>query len=569
MVKWLGVKCNPPPLIGVNTELLDQIKDTSAMKDIMKEINIDKLLPKSQMCVPNPTIPNMPCNGDIGNCVKKLEAVSLATPDIALAALDLPTPDYSLPPTQFNISQFPNITWNFSIATPAVPPIALEPANLRVTTFLAAPIKAIYTEGKNDSTADAYTQAVYAENLRQERIAKNDFSADEDDGIARAFVTELLNNVELSSNLYILYIILITLFLNFPVQVYGSSKKVRAKRAFALSQGQFVVIVVILLYMQMYAGYFLSLPWAQMIWNMQVDICYANPEFIADIGKAVGTACAEIGLLRASYIQIQAKVQKQYLASESWMVAKSYKDLQTQFEGLPQNFGFQEAYTYSRLDFMGVCEPRELSEYYQNAQQSLSSPLWVLISSGVLAQMAAKFILTEFGRSATYLLDPLAFHNGLGEVADHQSSPDAVDVTKFLKSTKYTGFMILSVPTVVCVVNLCITAFNNLEYRDTFEQDTESVDVWSGVLVIACQIIVIVLYIITAKYLFVRFRSGLFDADTVLANDNRIEIGKGACPCPNTLHPWPHVCMCPWFAAFWWLLAHLPAPADECTSRCA
>ena len=50
-----------------------------------------------------------------------------------------------------------------------------------------------------------------------------------------------------------------------------------------------------------------------------------------------------------------------------------------------------------------------------------SSPLWILLSSGVLAQMAAKFVLSEFGRSATYLLDPLAFHSGLGEVADHQS----------------------------------------------------------------------------------------------------------------------------------------------------
>ena len=38
---------------------------------------------------------------------------------------------------------------------------------------------------------------------------------------ARKFLSELLNNVELSSNLYIAYLIILTLFLDFPVKLYG------------------------------------------------------------------------------------------------------------------------------------------------------------------------------------------------------------------------------------------------------------------------------------------------------------------------------------------------------------
>ena len=331
---------------------------------------------------------------------------------------------------------------------------------------------------------------------------------------AKAVLTTLMQQVDIAMNLYIAYVIFTILFLNVPVAIYDNSNWSKYKHLLLVDKIRFMILVVILIYVIKYIEFVLLAPIAIFIYDVNIDPCYIDASFLGAMGQAVISTCAEVQSLSLTYYEAQSRIRTQYLASETWMLAKSYSATITRFAGLPDNILFEQFYQKAKDRYVGSCNNTDYLQQALNSPGSdteASNGIYLLLEAGIIAQLLAKLILSRFGYAMAYLCDPLAFHEGHGEVATGDSAPPAVEIIKFLKAGAFPTFVTMSILCVMCLMNLAYSAASGIDKmrKEGIKADAASL-AWLVITIMVCMLLLMAMI---AKYFWSRYKNGYFNLE--------------------------------------------------------
>ena len=331
---------------------------------------------------------------------------------------------------------------------------------------------------------------------------------DEGQDEAKELLEKLVWQFDFASNLYIAYVCLTIIFFAVPISLYSSKGLIKAKRAFHISKLTFVLGTVAVMWLYDYVSMLSALPFDIYLHNLNADVCYNDPTFIKNIAAEVGGTCSDIRHLHVQYQGLQKNVKEQHFAAMSWNLCQR-SDATPAYKALPTFPEFETYYNTSKAVALGRCNRTELWGQFTRAPGEVTGGFTLVLASGIIAQVFAKYILTQFGVCAAHMLDPLPFHKGLGEVASLDSAPTANDVVRFLKEQKTPWFCIWGFATVMCLINMCYSAVKNVGLARDGSVEITPESAWSLLFVMT----LLIASLISAAYMLLkRWQSGAIDA---------------------------------------------------------
>jgi hypothetical protein len=266
--------------------------------------------------------------------------------------------------------------------------------------------------------------------------------------------------VDIASNLYIAYAILSLLFAR-PLIVF---KRAIRSRIFGVTLGlsktsfTLAVVIIITIYDSV-SSLLKETDLKTMLKNFHADPCYADPQFSRDRSDMIVTTCErvtelhheaseELRLLSEMRHKIKLFGLCEKNGTRSPHPALAYVDLRI------------DLYRSGKLVNPAACNVTELNAETEIPDPSRNtSAVKSILGSGVLAQLLAKLVLTNFAIHAVAYMEPMSAHGGKVELwGDEEVSPEEEDAIYRFARDKHLVALIVNSILVVLEFGLIVYA---------------------------------------------------------------------------------------------------------------
>lgn len=235
-------------------------------------------------------------------------------------------------------------------------------------------------------------------------------------------VSKGVARVDFASNVYIGYAIL-SLLLGRPLVVFKRGKRTRVSGiTLGLSKATFTVLVVVVITVYDSVSTLLQeSDLKELLKNFHSDPCYADPEFSRSRSDSIETTCGRVGVLhvetsrRVRHLnEIRHKIKLFGLCEKNGerAVHPALKFIDAKIH----------LYRSGGLKNPAICNVTALNRATETPSSSRrTSAIESLLGSGVLAQLLAKLIVTNFVVQIVSYCEPLAAHGGKVELWGEES----------------------------------------------------------------------------------------------------------------------------------------------------
>lgn len=286
----------------------------------------------------------------------------------------------------------------------------------------------------------------------------------ENDMVA-AMLDLLLTQIDTASNLYIGYMIAM-IWLSPPVLLYKSSAGPKIKRGCCqLNQFQFIIFVI--LFWNTYTYMILPLRGLDMAWyfnNFLDDPCYLDPKFNYEKLNIINEACFEVAALNVNFTDEKHAFTDLYYYAKLYDVC--YERLcASECNGIcirtcTESF-WRGGLSKANTPFIGNCNntvKAALIERYASPNSDASTdPVAMFITSGFLAQMLIKMLVSNTVRTWYKFSFPWIFYDGQVEVSPLDKVLIVKDITWYLRWQNFLPLILWSVCTAAALFNLWTT----------------------------------------------------------------------------------------------------------------
>jgi len=275
----------------------------------------------------------------------------------------------------------------------------------------------------------------------------------------------LLQQIDMACNLYIGYLVAM-IWLAPPVLLYKSKFASRLKRGWCkLNQVQFVIFVVLL--WNSYTYFVIPLKAFDVglyMRNFLDDPCYIEPGFNTDKADIISDVCLEVNMIEMNFTKVA------YSFTDLHYYAKLYDICFEQLcaatcrddciGGCTEPF-WSEGQDILDATFVGNCNASvkgELLERYASPNSDATTNGWaVFATSGLLAQMVIKIVITNMVLRWHMFGWPWIFHNGNVEVTHIEQELDINDITWYLRWQNFLPAIFWTASTAICLTSLLAT----------------------------------------------------------------------------------------------------------------
>lgn len=243
-------------------------------------------------------------------------------------------------------------------------------------------------------------------------------------------IKRLLRQVDIASNLYLLYVI-VGLIISAPLFVYKPSFRSRfLGRALTINKPLWVLIVVVIwsTYDALWAV-LKDTDWAFWWTTFTADPCFVDADFTSKRIQAISDTCNEIAQLGASFVNTTFGIQD---VSATAFVYRACDKAAPELEDFVLT-----AEEWENATYVGKCNVTDLNDKTAVPHDSDPDLVNALFASGLIAQLMIKFFVIQFIFHLMAFLEPLCTNSGqierFGE-ADY-SDDDIKQLLKFKRDT--------------------------------------------------------------------------------------------------------------------------------------
>jgi hypothetical protein len=276
--------------------------------------------------------------------------------------------------------------------------------------------KKIVNEEKQQRFFDFLNETKYVYKSLEPKSRKNQSSLQLSNQQAQLAIRRLLEQIDLASNLYILYII-VTMLVSRPLAIFKRAIRSQITGvAFGLNKISFTFLVVIALSMHdLIAAVLRVTDLADLVAKLRLDPCLVDPDFGLARINMISETCAEVGRLQWLTSHQNQMLQEVYFRVKRFGLCSTGEDefghpKQQLFQTLTQN------YTSGFFRNPASCNVSWIQSQTSTSLVAKDSAIKILMSSGILAQLTLKFVLSNLILHAAGFLEPLVLHSGLVEV---------------------------------------------------------------------------------------------------------------------------------------------------------
>ena len=250
---------------------------------------------------------------------------------------------------------------------------------------------------------------------------------------ATEIINRLLLQVDIASNIYILYNI-IALIIGMPLVIYKREKGSRILGAtFGMKKLTFVIVVVIIL--TMYDTVFSILKetdFPRLFRNFRTDPCYIDAEFSRERVDLVIHTCNNVSALaKDSQIAVQT-MDDVYFTTRRFGICQDNSRDAAKHPREDDMDALRKRWRTGDLRFPGSCNATFLDEQTSDAPTSSGvSKFKALMGSGVLAQLLLKLILSSWLVHLLAYNEPMIVHGGKVEIWDTSKADDGKEEPPF------------------------------------------------------------------------------------------------------------------------------------------
>ncbi|KAK3282221.1 hypothetical protein CYMTET_10031 [Cymbomonas tetramitiformis] len=277
---------------------------------------------------------------------------------------------------------------------------------------------------------------------------KTDYNADTLSDGAMDIVKAVLTQVDLASDCYILYTIVV-LFVGFPIVLHKQHWQVRAMGIGGqMSQATFVVAFLLVKYTyETVMKYIINSDvLVKFWWNFYNDPCYVDPEFHGERYAYIMSACNDIWAWQSEYVSSANNAQDTYTVSSIYAVC--FPEYQNQYDADTETLTTVIS-NYNTTDFVGECNISNLLDATNTAPATEDKTLWeFFMVSGFIAALFMKSMMANICYNFVGIIDPLALCSGKVEIVNDEDD-DPEQIKTYKRSTHIVPF----------VVWTCITLF--------------------------------------------------------------------------------------------------------------
>ena len=270
-------------------------------------------------------------------------------------------------------------------------------------------------------------------------------------GKVQDVISRLITQVDIAADAFILYS-LISIAIGIPLVVSKREKSSRFMGAtFGLTKIMFIVIfvVAISIYDSM-TTILKETDFARLFQNFLNDPCYVNPTFSARRAEAIVNICNNISYIEAESDIILQKMDGMYYDTRLFGFCKDDTRELAEHPKLVAMDDIRQSYRSGNISNPGVCNATELNELTSVAPESDRIDKWkALLGSGVVAQLALKFIVTSWLIHLFAYVEPMVLHNGKVEIWGAKKNSDLsvkeeVAIRRFARDKHLLALIVLS-----------------------------------------------------------------------------------------------------------------------------
>ena len=245
--------------------------------------------------------------------------------------------------------------------------------------------------------------------------------SDTADKAGERIINRLIVQVDIASNLYIIYSML-AIIVGTPVIIFKRERSARViGSALGMRKANFIVFIVILL--TIYDSGIKMLRdtnFSELFRNFQNDPCYLDPKFSQARLALIQETCGNVTNHRLTVADATANMTSVYYDSELCQLCVTPGKQAFADPTLVQNVASErELYIEGTRDgykYPGNCNSTALNEETKAAPDSGLSFTRAFLGSGVLAQILLKGILASFVVHLIGFLEPMTTHRGIVEI---------------------------------------------------------------------------------------------------------------------------------------------------------
>lgn len=277
-------------------------------------------------------------------------------------------------------------------------------------------------------------------------------------------LSRLIFQVDIAVDAYILYSIM-SVAVGIPLVIYSREKGSRIVGAtFGLTKVWFVVIFIVSLSIYDSAAIILKeSDFAYLFENFLHDPCYLDPHFSSKRASLIVDACNNISYISKQSDQVLQKMDAVYYDTRLFGHCKDESRELSVHPELRAMDKLRKDYRSGSIHNPGVCNATTLNELTSIPLSSDKVSRWkALLGSGIIAQLALKFIVTSWVCHVFSYLEPMVLHNGKVEVWNVDDGNDLQEdereaVCRFVRDKNLLSLIIF---TVLMVVEIAVILYS-------------------------------------------------------------------------------------------------------------
>lgn len=272
-------------------------------------------------------------------------------------------------------------------------------------------------------------------------------------------IERLMTRADFASDAFILYS-MISIAIGVPLIIYKREKGSRLVGAtFGLTKASFVLSFVVA--MAVYDSAVVisnETNFAILFQNFLNDPCYMDPGFSIKRAEMIVGVCNNISYIERESDHLLQRMDGVYYDARLFGFCKDENRELAKHPSLQGMSDLRQQYRSGNISSPGMCNATYLDEETSVAPQKNSdAKLKVLLGSGVLAQVALKFIVTSWVLHLFAFIEPLVIHNGKIEVWEpKESAPlneeEKASVTRFARDKHLLPLIIFSLLLILEIV---------------------------------------------------------------------------------------------------------------------
>lgn len=292
---------------------------------------------------------------------------------------------------------------------------------------------------------------------------------------AQEIVGRVIMQIDIAADAFIIYS-MIAIAVGVPLVIYRREKgSMVVGTAFGLTKATFILIFVVALTIFDMASLIVKeTDFARLFSNFMEDPCYVNSDFSTERVRLIADVCNNISGISTQSTIVTQRMDSIYYDVRLFGYCKDDNRPLTEHPRLSTFDALRTAYRNGTLSNPGTCNATRLNEMTSVVPKD-NTPKWkALLSSGVLAQLLLKFILTSWLIHVFAYIQPMVLHNGKVEVWGlHEAdrlAPDEEDAVRSFSRDKHLLsliiFSILLILEVILITYSVITSINEVQYID-------------------------------------------------------------------------------------------------------